>query len=151
MTEALCFRCGNIKWGALCEGSECGNKPSGDSQLDIVFSDHYMSRSSLEKFGNFIKLLHSHCEKEDVCFWAFIRFVSDKHPSILGARLPESIVTDVESLLTQVEHPYIEIEPGRNEQIKRQKSEKRAQKQRARLEGGSGFRKFLDKLFKRNH
>lgn len=110
-----------------------------------------MSRSSLEKFGNFIKLLHSNCEKEDVCFWAFIRFVSDKHPSILSAQPPESIVADVESLLTQVEHPYIEIEPGIHEQIERQKAEKRAQKQRARLEGGSGFRKFLDKLFKRSH
>ena len=109
MTDALCFRCGNIKFGAWCGCRECGNESSGNRELDITFSDHNMSRSSLEKFGNFIKLLHSHCEKEDVCFWAFIRFVSDKHPSILSAQPPESIVADIESLLTQVEHPHIEI------------------------------------------
>jgi hypothetical protein len=150
MTDALCFRCGNIKFGALCGCGECGAESSGDSKIDITFSDHHMSRASLEKFGDFIKLLHSHCKIEDVCFWAFIRFVSDKHPSILSARPPESIVADVESLLAQVEHPYIEIEPGIPEQIERQKAEKRAQKQSARSEGSSGFGKFLDKLFKRS-
>lgn len=150
MTDALCFRCGNIKFWALCGCPECGVEISGPAEFAIVFSDHHMSRTSLEKFGDSIKLLHSHRDNEDVCFWAFIQFISDKHPSYLSARVPESIGVEVESLLAKVEHPHIEIEQGIDEQIEKEKAEKRAQKQRARSEGGSGLGKFLDKLFKRS-
>jgi len=39
MSLALCFNCGNVKFGALCECDKCGIASTGDMDLDILFSD----------------------------------------------------------------------------------------------------------------
>jgi hypothetical protein len=55
MTDALCFNCVAIKFGALCPCFECGAPASGQMNLDIAFSDHHFSRHTLEEFGEVIK------------------------------------------------------------------------------------------------
>ena len=35
MTMALCFNCGDIKFGAICPCPKCQAESSGDMELDI--------------------------------------------------------------------------------------------------------------------
>ncbi|MCC9605466.1 hypothetical protein LOC68_22810 [Blastopirellula sp. JC732] len=112
MTIALCFNCGETKWGALCPCEKCGCKGTGNIELDIVFSDHHISARSLEDLGKLIKRLHAAdtSGQEGVCFWAFIAYIS-QHPSeLLKANPPAEIAADVDRLLTQASLPQIEIE-----------------------------------------
>ena len=57
MTQALCFKCGNTKFGAFTRCRECGSPPSGLPKLDIAFSDHTLSIATLEVLGRVKKRL----------------------------------------------------------------------------------------------
>ena len=126
MTDALCFGCGAIKFGAWCPCRDCRTLSSGNKDIDLVFSDHSMSRRNLEEFGGFLKLLKTRCEDKAVCFWAFLSYVSTCHPSLLTSRPPEDLAVQVETLLAGVEMPEIELEPGLREVLEKQKAEKPA-------------------------
>lgn len=64
MSLALCLACGNIKFGALCECDECGTGSTGNTDLNILFSDWHMS----EELSNIIKINGIGNNKE-VNFW----------------------------------------------------------------------------------
>src|SRR5579864_7717300 len=57
MTQALCFRCGDIKHGALNRCNGCGVSPVTDDEvmLSLAFTDHYFNLASLEQVGREIK------------------------------------------------------------------------------------------------
>jgi hypothetical protein len=54
MTQAVCFKCGDIKWGAFnhCEG--CGTRPKSDDELmlSLAFTDHYFDLPKLQQIGH---------------------------------------------------------------------------------------------------
>jgi hypothetical protein len=87
-----------------------------------------MSVKNLEQFGEFMKLLQAHCVDRNICFWAFLSFITTCHPTILKAATPEALAAQVESLLAGVETPKIELEPGIDELVERKKVEKRNRK-----------------------
>lgn len=112
MTTALCFHCGETKFGALCPCAKCGFKGTGDIGLDICFSDHSISVKSLEELGGLIKRLQAADPTvgDDVRFWAFITYVS-AHPSeLLKATPPAEIANEVERLLRLADLPQIDVE-----------------------------------------
>jgi len=39
VTVALCLYCGEMKYGALFECDKCNHAPTGDEQIDIIFTD----------------------------------------------------------------------------------------------------------------
>jgi hypothetical protein len=47
MTTALCTGCGSIKFGAWLACKTCGVSSTGDHNLDIFMSDHYLDEKSL--------------------------------------------------------------------------------------------------------
>ena len=51
MTWALCLTCGDVKFGAICPCPNCGVSSTGNMQLDIAFSDHHLSRRTLDELG----------------------------------------------------------------------------------------------------
>jgi hypothetical protein len=57
MTQAVCFKCGEIKWGALNRCGQCQATPKTDDELmwSLAFSDQYFERDRLQQIGKEIK------------------------------------------------------------------------------------------------
>ncbi|NEU96030.1 hypothetical protein [Bradyrhizobium uaiense] len=53
MTEAVCFNCGDLKWGAFSPCGKCGALPTSDDalMLSLAFTDHYFDRAGLQQIG----------------------------------------------------------------------------------------------------
>ena len=53
MTQAVCFKCGDIKWGAFSNCENCGARPKSDDDLmlSLAFTDHYFELAKLQQFG----------------------------------------------------------------------------------------------------
>lgn len=109
MTMALCFDCGNIKFGAICPCPECGTSSTGDIGLDILFSDHNFSVESLEQAGQLIRNLRKLGDR-DTAFWAFMQYISTHHANLLTITLNEPMLTRANDLLKSVEIPKIALE-----------------------------------------
>ena len=56
MTQAICFNCGEIKFGSFTECGECCLTPvSGDEVISFLLTDHFYEIDELKKLSNRIK------------------------------------------------------------------------------------------------
>jgi len=110
MTTALCFNCGETKFGAWCPCGNCGVESSGDRNLDILFSDHQMTVATLNRFGGIIKQLAQQCDDPQVRFWAFISYLSSHPAKLLTATPPSEIADQVAKVLTAAKLPIVEAD-----------------------------------------
>jgi hypothetical protein len=119
VTIALCLRCGHSKFGALCPCPKCGMGSTGDMQLDIAFSDHRMSQETIANLGKVIAVIReaanangdADAERDSLCFWSFITYISRNHSSILHADAPPELSAKVNELLARITFPPVEIVP----------------------------------------
>lgn len=53
MTMAVCYKCGEIKFGAFCPCPKCHRCPTSedDLALSLAMTDHYFDLPSLEQMG----------------------------------------------------------------------------------------------------
>jgi hypothetical protein len=112
MTWALCFKCGATKFGALCPCAACQSAASGNIDLDIAFSDHWMSPATLEAFGEVIRAIGRVCDDEEVRFHAFLHYVSTQHPEILQIDLDPVAQSVCNELLIRANPPPVTVEPS---------------------------------------
>jgi hypothetical protein len=112
MTWALCLNCGEVKFGAICPCPKCEVSSTGDMNLDIAFSDHHVSKKSLEDLGKVVAAIHQASDDGDLSFWTFIRYISVRHPSILGVNLPPETQAKCDALLQRVNLPPVEVSPS---------------------------------------
>lgn len=58
MTQAVCFHCGDTKWGAFNGCDNCGSLPKSDDDLilSLLLTDHNLSADQLAFFGQSIKV-----------------------------------------------------------------------------------------------
>ena len=110
MTVALCFNCGETKFGALCQCDKCEADPTGDSNIDIAFSDHNYSVGTLEQFGSVIKEIRAHCDDPATCFCAFGYYVSKYHPGILNVELEPGMAQELEAVLAKCTLPAVLVQ-----------------------------------------
>lgn len=59
MTVALCLYCGSFTSGALVPCPACGHERTGDTGLDLSFSDWYISPASLEGLGGVVRTIRA--------------------------------------------------------------------------------------------
>jgi hypothetical protein len=111
MTRALCFNCGDIKFGAICPCPKCGVGSSGDVNLDIAFSDHRISKTSLEQLGKVIGYIRERTADDELRFWAFIRYVAIHHTSVLDVTLEPELESRCDELLARGSLPDVRIAP----------------------------------------
>jgi hypothetical protein len=114
MTDALCFFCGGIKFGALCPCGDCGAPAHPDMQLNITFSDHNMARPTLEQFGAVIQTINGSVPDTGIRFWTFMEYVSTEHPGILRLELKGDAANEIPAVLSSLTLPPVEMIPGRN-------------------------------------
>jgi hypothetical protein len=57
VTIAVCFRCGNLKFGAFCPCPDCSALPQNEDELvlSLAMTDHYFDRPTLERMGAAVK------------------------------------------------------------------------------------------------
>lgn len=110
MTKALCFQCGEIKFGALVPCFACGAAAVA-IDLNIAFSDHHIVHDSLVDLGNVIKAINEADETQDqsLRLWTFLRYVTVNHPEILTIEMDESSRQTCETLLSSANIPSIEV------------------------------------------
>lgn len=119
MTWALCLNCGEVKFGAICPCPKCQVSSTGDMNLDIAFSDHRMSKQSLEEFGKVVTAIRAACSDDELCFWSFIRYVSTNHAEILGVNLEPEMQLKCDQLLRQARVPEVTVHPPPREKSRR--------------------------------
>ncbi len=135
MTIALCLKCGETKWGALCACESCSEGPLGpmdsglleilgmvglgrafhtENPFDMLFSDHYYASESLSEFGACIKEINQHCEDPLLRLCAFLAHVAAEHPSevMLSPEPPNKERLD--SILKRCACPAITLRDPRN-------------------------------------
>jgi hypothetical protein len=112
MTWALCFHCGEVKFGAICPCPKCQVPSTGDMNLDIAFSDHNMTKATLEDFGKVVAAIHAKSDDPELCFWTFIRYISMNHSSILGVELKPDLAEKCDALLASLSLPDVKLTPS---------------------------------------
>ncbi|HYH68910.1 MAG TPA: hypothetical protein VD866_29725 [Urbifossiella sp.] len=78
--------------------------------LDIAFSDHHMSVATLEAFGDVVRAIRRVCDDDQLRFWAFIRFVSVNHPTVLGVDQPPEQQSACDDVLARAQPPPVQVE-----------------------------------------
>ena len=114
MTLALCFRCGEIKFGAWVPCQKCHGGPSGNKRLDLLFSDHHFAPATLEALGRMIMNIRSVGSNDVESFWTFMEYISRNYPQIIVVSIPEEFKTKVADLLAFLELPRIELRSGQD-------------------------------------
>lgn len=120
MTWALCFNCGATKFGAICPCPECRVGSTGDMNLDITFSDHHLSRATLDAFGAVVRALRRVCDDDRQRFWAFIYYVSVHHPDVLGVKMAADQQQRCALLLERANPPPVVVEESDRAQFMRE-------------------------------
>ncbi len=119
---ALCFNCGEVKFGAICPCPGCAVASSGDMALDIAFSDHFYDVETLKEFGSVIRAIQSASEDPSTRFWAFIHYISEQHPGILKANLKPEMSARLADVLRGVVLPPVTIRESRIHRCKSRES-----------------------------
>lgn len=57
MTIAVCFKCGHIKFGALCPCDKCNTSPlsAEEKSLSMVLTEFFLKGNEMDKYSNLIK------------------------------------------------------------------------------------------------
>ena len=109
MTMALCFNCGDVKFGSFCPCPKCQASSSGNPQLDIIFSDHHYAVQTLEEFGTFIRAIQPATEDAGLRLLTFVHYISERHPEILQVNLEPEVESRVAALLSDIKLPTVTI------------------------------------------
>jgi hypothetical protein len=97
--------------GALCPCPACQAGSTGDFNLDVAFSSHRLSHHTLEQLGAVIKAIGARTSDSELRFWAFMHYVSTRHPEILTVDLKSDVRKRVEAVLAGLVVPPVEVRP----------------------------------------
>jgi hypothetical protein len=109
MTQALCLNCGEIKFGALCPCPQCQAGSTGNVDLDIAFSDFCIREDILRELGEFLQVIRFRSNDDELVFWTFLHYISQRHPHILKMTLPDDMAGAVMDLYECLPVPNIII------------------------------------------
>lgn len=121
MTMALCFNCGETKFGALCPCESCDAGSTGNVNLDIAFSDHRMSLETLKAFGEVVKAIRRVCDNDELRFWSFLSYISTNHSDILTIKLESKFQRPVAEILARADPPSVEVQESEQAKFMRER------------------------------
>lgn len=105
MTQALCTNCGATKFGAWLRCRECGVQSSGNRQLDIFLSDHYLEPEALDFLGDVLKRIRESSPHDDTRQRAFLYYASRNLPGLMAITMDPNTKEEVEAVLQEADVP----------------------------------------------
>ena len=78
--------------------------------LDIAFSDHYVTEVTLTGFGDVIRALRQVCDNDHLRFWSFLHYVSTRYPEVLRVELSQEQRDSCEEVLLRANPPPVVYE-----------------------------------------
>jgi hypothetical protein len=123
MTQALCLFCGEIKHGALCHCWKCKNGPTGNEELDCVFSDHLMSIDTMRDLGTIIKTINRETVDIEFRFGVFTKYISINMPNVLTVEPNSECESIINAIYEKLNLPKTEWKPGYRNNGNNDKSE----------------------------
>lgn len=111
MTWALCFSCGEIKFGAICPCPACEVASSGDMNLDIAFSDHRLSMRQLRHFGAVVEAINGVEFDPEARLVTFLTYITREHPDMLEIEVGPELQARCEATLASLDLPDIDDIP----------------------------------------
>jgi hypothetical protein len=101
MTMAVCFECGEIKFGAFCPCSKCSAIPRTEEELalSLAMTDHYFDLATLDQMGAAVR---------------------EGKPPHLDPQTREDLINTIRSsgMLQQLQELFKEVPPIGNEDVK---------------------------------
>jgi|TARA_B100001964_G_scaffold237060_1_gene299880 hypothetical protein len=137
MTAALCFNCGEMKFGVLPACRHCKVQEAiAPMEVGIWFSDHHFTINTLKQLGIVIKEINSHCDDPMTCFTTFLYYISQNVSDGPTLDLKEKQKEEIESILTKCTLPDIVFEEsdkwGSKKKVKRYSDYKKTQEIKTR-------------------
>ncbi|HWO26905.1 MAG TPA: hypothetical protein VNO30_49585 [Kofleriaceae bacterium] len=111
MTQALCLRCGDIKFGALCPCMTCHAEADPDHDLAIALSDHYLAVPALERIGRLVRDLAAQSPDGDARRAALLLFLAQLGPRY-ARPVSEALAPRARELLASVDVPRVSHAPA---------------------------------------
>jgi hypothetical protein len=88
--------------------------------LDILFSDHNLSKDTLQEFGEVVRSIHRVCEDGELCFWSFISYIATHHADILGLNLRPEDKERCAAVLARANPPPVTVRESERQQLMRE-------------------------------
>jgi len=114
-SQALCFNCGDLHFGALNACDKCGFQPDVENfTLWTTFSDHFMSPPMLKFFGNNMKQIANETPDFEERIWVFFQYIKDSYPGMgiidsTSFKLPSQYKDRVPQLLEKLKLPVMDF------------------------------------------
>jgi hypothetical protein len=87
--------------------------------LDIAFSDHFLTEDTLRAFGAVVAAIRRVCDDEPLRYWSFIHYVSTRHPELLGVSLEKEQRDWCEDVVRRANPPPVTVEQSRRAKMLR--------------------------------
>ena len=111
MTAALCFNCGEMKFGVIPACRHCKVQEAiAPMEVGIWFSDHHFTINTLKQLGIVIKEINPHCDDPMACFTTFLYYISQNVSDCPTLDLKEKEKEEIESILTKCTLPNVVFE-----------------------------------------
>jgi hypothetical protein len=136
MTWALCFHCGETKFGAIVPCPECNVGSTGNMQLDIAFSDHRISKETIAAFGKVVQAIRQVCDDDELRIWSFLQYISINHPDLLKINLDPEMAAKTEATLVAANPPPVSVVESERGRMTREMEERKALDASANAEDG---------------
>jgi hypothetical protein len=79
-------------------------------QPSLLFTDHNFSVQTLNNFGEIMKIISTAFPDVEERSTAFLKYVSDNHPSLVSANMPNEIYRRLGKTMSRLKLPVFELE-----------------------------------------
>jgi hypothetical protein len=109
MTQALCLRCGGIKFGAYCPCLHCHAPEDPDRLLSVALSDHHLPVSVLERIGRLVSAVSRATPDGDLRRAVLLEFFRARFPASYHRPVAPSLLEPARALLASLPLPDVRI------------------------------------------
>ena len=99
MTMALCTGCGATKPGTWLTCRTCGTASTGQRDLDVFLSDHYLNPEALSFLRTAISRIRCVTSKPDDVQKVFLFYAASTFPGLIQIEMDKGLRSDLEGML----------------------------------------------------
>ncbi len=106
----LCLACGAVKPSCIRPCHECGTEPNQDPDVEAVFSEDLLHRTTLEQLSAVFRKLTDADVAKNLRIWTLCSFLRTSHPTVFTVRVPRRTQSKVDGIKRRYDLPPIEVQ-----------------------------------------